>query len=121
MPTTHGQVSRVLSALEDLASQEELLVRAEDYTEVAAVQERMAPLVYFLVEEKAAADLTLRERIVSFVARRDRTQERIATEVGKMREEMVQLELSRRRIARVAPAYGLRGASTETSRLSVRS
>jgi hypothetical protein len=120
MPTTPGQVSRVLGALEDLASQEELLLHAEDYAEVAAVQVRMAPLVHFLVEEEAAADAALRQRIASFVARRDRTQQRLATEVGKMREEMVQLEASRRRIARVAPAYGLRSAATTEPRLSTR-
>ena len=119
MPTTPGQLSRVLSALEDLASQEELLLHAEDYGEVAAVQVRMAPLVQFLVEEVAVADSLFRQRIDSFVARRDRTQQRLVTEIGKIREEMVQLELSRRRIARVAPAYGLRTPATTEPRFSV--
>lgn len=121
MPTTPGQFGRVLSALEDFVSQEELMMRAEDYAEVAAVQVRMAPLVQFLVEEAAVADAPLQQRIALVVARRDRTRHRLATEVGKIREEMVQLEVSRRRIARVAPAYGLRSAATTAPWLSVRS
>jgi hypothetical protein len=120
MAATLSELRRVLSALEDLTSQEELLVVAEDYAEVSAVQTRMAPLVHFLVEGADAADAALWQRIAAFIERRDRTQKRLAVDVEKMREEMVQLELSRRRIARVAPAYGLRSATTE-SLLSVRS
>jgi ABC-type thiamine transport system ATPase subunit len=121
MPTTPGHLDRVLSALEDFASQEELLVGAEDYAAVADVQVRMAPLIHFLVEEVAAADTAVRQRIASLVSRRDRTGQRLAAEVGKVEDDMVQLELSRRRIARVAPAYGLRNDAVAAPRLSARS
>jgi hypothetical protein len=121
MSTNSGQLSRVLSALEDLASQEELLLHAEDYAEVVTVQVRMAPLINFLVAEVADADTAVRARISALVARRDRTQQRLDRDVGKMREEMVQLEASRRRIARVAPAYGLRSDAMTSPRLWARS
>src|SRR4051812_8084231 len=121
MATMADQFSRVLGALEDLAAQEALLIHAQNYVEVATVQERMAPLIRFLIEGVAAADAALRDRIAALVARRDRMQQYLAAEVEKKRKEMAQLELSRRRIAQVAPAYGLREAAAGVPRLSVRS
>jgi hypothetical protein len=121
MSTIADPLDRVVNALEDFASQEELLMRAEDYAGVAAVQERMDPLVAFLVGRMAAANAALRQRIASFVARRDRTAQYLATEVGKIRDELTRLELSRRRVARVAPAYGRQSVPMAASQLSARS
>lgn len=121
MPTVASELGRVVSALEDLASQEELLVNAGDYAEVNAVQERMAPLVRFVVEGMAAADASLQRRIAFLVTRRARTQQRLTVELEKIREEIVQLDLNRRRVAQVAPAYGFRRAESVTRQLSVRS
>lgn len=121
METPVRQLRRVLVALEDLAAQEELLLRAEDYLAVPALQLRMAPLVECLAAGAAAADAPLRQRISALIERRSRNQEGLARQLTRVRDALVQIQTSRQQIARVAPAYRQAVGNSPKSKLSVRS
>jgi hypothetical protein len=105
METPARQLHRVLLALEDLAAQEELLLRSEDYLAVPPLQLRAAPLVECLVVGAGAADGPLRQRISAVIARRARSQQGLVEQLIRVRDELLQIQTSRQRIAQVAPAY----------------
>ncbi len=97
---------RLLTALEDLISQEEVLLRAADYLGVLATQERAAPLVDRLAGLAMHADLATRSRITALVARRTEGLELLAAEIERTRVELSEMQASQHRAARIAPVYG---------------
>jgi hypothetical protein len=103
--TPRRQFQRVLLALEDLAAQEELLLRAEDFAAVPPLQARAAPLVDFLVAGANTADESLSTRVAALIGRRARSAELLSRQVDGVRAELSAMRTSRRRIAQVMPAY----------------
>lgn len=117
METSVQACSRIAAALEDLSRQEAAALQAQDFAAVAAIQDRAAPLVEHLAaHEQEIASEGLLARIAGVLALRNQTAEWLAAKIGQVREELSQMEASRRRVSRLAPAYGA-GAS-RVSRLS---
>lgn len=109
--------ARLLTALEDLASQEAVLLRAADFAGVLATQERAAPVVERLAALAATADAAVRLRVEAVIALRSRSLEWLAGEMARVRTELAGLEANERQIARVVPAY--MGNTSPRRRLSV--
>ena len=105
METSAGQFQRVLLALEDLATQEELLVNADEFAGLASLQERMAPLVECLASSTDVADPSLRQRVTAVIERRARSEARLIQNLAQVRAELLTIHTSRKTIAQVMPAY----------------
>ncbi len=97
--------ARLLAALEDLVSQEAVLLRAADFSGVLATQERAAPLVERLAALATTADAAVRTRVAAVIALRSRSLEWLAGEMERVRSELAGMEASERQVARVAPVY----------------
>ena len=118
METRAQTVDRLLTAFEDLAAQETLLLRAEDYPAVLSVQQRVAPLVDRLTALGGAAGVGGRERIAAVCARRRQSEAWLAAALVRRRDELRQTRTTERRLALVRPAYG--AAASGGQRLQAR-
>ena len=101
---------RLADSLEDLVTQEAVLLRAADYPGVIALQKRSAPLVARLAELAGGADQTLRARVRSIVALRARNLARFDVDLEQVRGELAALQTSERQVARIGPAYVTKAA-----------
>lgn len=115
MSTTAATCARLLGALEDLAAQEALLLRAADFQAVLATQERAAPLVERLAALAGTADAAVRIRVSGVLALRARSLEWLSAEMARVRADLQQMQSSHRRIAQFAPVYGQREAAVHFS------
>ena len=108
MDTARQRFARVVGALEDLVAQEAAALQVKDFSGVAEVQERAAPLVSFLAAHgsEISTDPVLAAGIRALQARREETSTRLAFEITLTRDELAQTLTTERRIAQVAPAYG---------------
>jgi hypothetical protein len=97
--------ARLLAALEDLVSQEAVLLRAADYSGVLSTQERAAPLIERLAALAATADAAVRTRVAAVTVLRARSLEWLAGEIARVRIELAEMAVSERQVARVAPVY----------------
>jgi hypothetical protein len=118
MQTPAQRCARLVSALEDLAAQEEASLHARDFSAIVSIQERTGAIVTDLVAHAAATDRELRARVAAVQQRRDRCAEWLANEIAGTRDELRETEVSRNRVAKIAPVYGSSGSATP-SRLSV--
>ena len=114
METPAQRCTRLLVALEDLAGQEAASLASGDVATLIALQQRADPLVAYLGKHgPAVADDGMRARVGALLTRRRETAVVLARRIEETRSRLKELEASRRRVARVAPAY-IQG--TETSR-----
>lgn len=109
METAAQRCERIVSALEDLAAQEAASVAQGDFAGVQALHERTAPLVEFLADagSESLSVPGLRRRLVAVYELRHRSGEALAAAMARTRLELAQTQAAQRRVARVAPAYGL--------------
>lgn len=109
METAAQRSERIVTALEDLAAQEAACVAHGDFAAVQALHERTAPLVEFLADagSESLSIPGLRRRLVAVYELRHRSGEALAAAMARTRLEMAQTEAAQRRVARIAPAYGL--------------
>lgn len=119
MQTPAQRCARLVSALEDLAAQEEASLQTRDFVAIESIQVRTGALVDDLVALAASMDVSLRARIESIHARRERSSEWLAQEMTRARAELRETDAARGRVARIAPVYGRTpAASRESGRLS---
>ncbi len=106
MQTTAQTCARLLTALEDLGEREAVMVREGDFTMVAELQARAAPLVDYLGEHgPAVADGAFLARIRAFLRRRKESSDWLAVQIAQTRNELQQIRTSEVRAARIRPAY----------------
>lgn len=120
MPGQLQTARRLLAALEDLASQEGVLLRSLDLVEAVQISERAAPLVEklcaLLAEEPEVA--SLRPRVEELVAQRRRNVVLLDSHLSRLQSELRRIDEARIRLARVAPVYGSGTAAPTESRLN---
>ena len=105
METADRQFERLLLAIEDLIAQEELLLQAEDFDAVPALQSRAAPIIERLVALAGSVDVRLRKRVVDLVERRTRSEELLTRQIARVQDELSAMKTSRQRIAKMMPVY----------------
>lgn len=98
---------RLLSALEDLVSEEAGLLADEQVGAMVALQERMAPLVDRLVALAGSADATLQMRVRALVARRAYVGAELAARLAHLRTELDRMTATKHTVSRIAPVYGV--------------
>lgn len=100
------RAQRLLAALDELASQESVLVRSLDLIEALQIAERAAPLVEEVCTLAAEPDVAaLRPQVESLVARRQRSAALLEGQLQRVQEELRRVDEARRRLTRTAPAY----------------
>lgn len=108
MAATAQDCARMVTALADLADQENAALQAGDYAAVAAIQGRCAPLLEFLSAHAEAmrdqADLVGELRRIR--ALRNASSSQLENRLESARAELGGLQSSRLRLNQIAPAYG---------------
>ena len=115
METPAQTCVRLLTALEDLATQEAAALEARDFATAVTIQTRAAPLVEHLAAHGPAIadkDPAFRSRVAAFHARRQQSGEWLATQVARAKEELLRMQAGQRRVARIAPVYGQPGRTS---------
>lgn len=116
MQTPAQRCARLVTALEDLAAQEECALRAGDFAVVETLQERAGAVIGDLASRSVAmADESLRERLVAVSARRARSSEWLAGELSRLRADLAETKASRGRVAQIAPVYGRSPSATRVA------
>lgn len=112
MQTPSSAFVRLLSALEELAAQQDALLVAEDYAGLASAHERATPLVEELAR-LGAKSITpeIRPRLQALLERRERNQQELTARIAHTRDALLRTQSKQRFVAQVAPAYGRRDAA----------
>jgi hypothetical protein len=120
MEPPEKKFSRLLGALDDLVRQEAETLAQRDYSAVEGIQQRAEPLVSGLVAlGPAAADDNARARVAGLLARRQHNIEFLETQLATARDELMSIQESTQRVARIAPVYGrAEGAPSTTVSLN---
>ena len=106
---------RLLSALEDLASREEVLLHGMDFQGAVTIQERAGPLVVELAKLAERPGVAgLRSRVMSLVSKRTESWRALEGHLARLQSEMGRIGEARARLARIAPAYGARRFITDS-------
>ena len=115
METPLQTATRLLTALEDLAGQETMLIRTMEFVEAVAVQERAAPLVATLCALATEPEVTtLRPRIKGLLERWGQNYHFLDTQLAQLNEELQRVTEARGRLRHVAPAYKTVAAPAES-------
>jgi len=110
---------RLITALEEMAGQENILLRSLDLVEAVQICERAAPLVDTLCALAADPGVaTLQSRIGELVAARRRNATMLDAHLARLQQELRRIDEARVRLARVTPAYGSTAAAPAESRLN---
>lgn len=109
-------LARLLTALEDLTSQETLLLRSGDYAGMLRIQGRVAPLVEAVADLAAVAGDSSRVRVAVVIGQRMRSVDRLADRLTHASAELNQVRTHQLRLAQIRPVYG--GAESAGPRLS---
>lgn len=107
METPFAAARRLLIALEELVSQETMLIRTMDFVEAVQIRERAAPLVDELC--MLAADREVRVLAPMVEALLERSQQNFHFLDGQLLQlqgELNRVQEARGRLRHVAPAYG---------------
>ncbi|MBI5690483.1 MAG: hypothetical protein HZC55_10340 [Verrucomicrobia bacterium] len=106
MADTHQLCTRLIAALEDLASQEATSLAHGEWDTLVSLRKRAEPLVELLAsQDPEEIDSSLRARIGAWREGRLAAERELSVRIGTVRERLEELDASRRRLARVIPAY----------------
>src|SRR5688572_4638714 len=99
METPLQRISRLVGALEDLATQESATLRAGRLPEAMEIQKRAESVVESVAFAKVEIPGALRGRIAALVKRRRETDAWIASEIDAIRRKLHEAAESQRRMA----------------------
>lgn len=119
METPHANAERLLTALEQLAGREGVLLRSHDLIEAVDLGAQAEPLVKklcILAEDPAVGPL--RGRIEELVARRRHHAAAIEEQVARLQGELRRLHQASQRLNRMAPIYSPPPSAPVRSRLN---
>jgi hypothetical protein len=119
METLHATAERLLTALEQLAGREGVLLRSHDLIEAVDLGAQAEPLVKklcTLAEDPAVGPL--RERIDALVARRRRHAAALEEQIARLQGELRRLNEASQRLTRMAPIYSPPPSAPARSRLN---
>jgi hypothetical protein len=98
--------SRLVDALDELVRQERSTLEAGEFGDVAAIQRRAAPIISELVDLGSdAADATARAHVAAVLSRRQHNIDFLESQLATTRAELLAIQTSEQRLARLAPAY----------------
>jgi hypothetical protein len=122
MESQSHAIERLLAVLERLADQEALNVASGDHDAVIRTQKRATPVVERLAVLGAnVVDARAHARVVTVLEKRQHSQQVLAAQIARVREELLLARASQNRLSSIAPVYvGLarRGVARRLSAVS---
>jgi NAD-dependent DNA ligase len=116
MEAPEQKFSRLLGALDELVGQETATLAQREFSAIDVIQRRTEPLVAALVAlGPSAADESARAKVAGLLARRQHNIEFIETQLATARDELISIQESTQRVARIAPVYGRAEGSQPTT------
>ncbi|MBI3885841.1 MAG: hypothetical protein HY302_08970 [Opitutae bacterium] len=112
METPAQGIRRLLTAIESLVAEEEVLFRAGEFQEAGLTQDKLQPLIDRLGELartpalRGRLDGTLKQRAADILARRGRSAELLSVRLAEVRAQLRVLAEAQQRTARLRPVYG---------------
>ena len=110
---------RLIAALDELVTQESVVIRTMDFSAAVELRERAAPIVEKLCA--LAADplvAGLRPRLDGLLERGTQNSQFLDAQLARMQDELNRVGEAHGRLRRVAPAYKTRRTSLGESRLN---
>lgn len=99
-------IERLLAVLERLADQEALQVASGDHDAVVRTQKRATPVVERLAKLGAnVVDALAHARVVTVLEKRQHSQQVLAAQIARVREELMRARASQNRLSSIAPVY----------------
>lgn len=112
METPAQGIQRLLTAVETLVAEEEVLFRAGDYQEACTTQDRLQPLIDHLCALAGTPamlgrlDAALQKRARDVLVRRQQSGEFLAVRLAEVRTQLSLLAEAQHRTTRLKPVYG---------------
>ena len=121
MDASQKRFNRLIGALEDLVTQEAATIAEHNFEAVGEIQRRTQPLVEAIAGMgDQVADSVARARVASLLAQRQQSIDFLESQLATARSEMMAVQESTRRAARIAPVYGRPATSPRESQFRAR-
>ena len=121
MDASQQRFNRLVGALEDLVTHEAATIAGHNFEAVGEIQQRAQPLVEAIAGMGAdVADAVARARVAALLARRQHSIEYLESQLETARSEMMAIQESTLRAAKIAPVYGRPAASSRESQFRAR-
>lgn len=107
MKSSEQKFHRLVGALEELVSHETAILAEHNYEAVGQVQQRAQPLVEAIAGMGAdISDAVARARVAGLLAQRQHNIEFLESQLATARTELMAVQESSLRAAKIAPVYG---------------
>lgn len=109
--------NRLVGALEELVTREAATLAEHDYQAVHEIQQRAAPVVDAIAAlGRDIADEVARARVAGLLARRQHSIDALESQLATARAELMAVQESSLRAAKIGPVYGRQKAPAHTGR-----
>lgn len=116
MEAPRQKFNRLVGALDELVTREAATLAEHDFVAAGEIQKRAEPLVEAIVDlGSVISDAVARARVAGLMARRQHSIDFLETQLATARDELMAVQESTLRVARIAPVYG-RGPATDADR-----
>ncbi|MEO7597403.1 MAG: hypothetical protein ABIV50_00610 [Opitutus sp.] len=107
MEAPRQKFNRLVSALDDLVTREAATLAEKDYAAVAEIQRSAEPVVAAITDMGSViSDAVARARVAGLLARRQHSLDFIESQLETARSELMAVQESSVRVAKIAPVYG---------------
>lgn len=112
METPLQGIRRLLTAVETLVTEEELLFRTGDYAEACVTQAKLQPLIEHLADLARTPaligrlDEVLKQRAAEILSRRRESAELLSVRLAEVRAQLHLIAEARQNTSRIRPVYG---------------
>lgn len=107
MESAGQKFHRLVTALDELVTQETVNLNDRDFEAVLDIQARAEPVIAAIVAlGSEAVDQLNRARLTSLLARRQGNIDVIESQLAATRDELHAVQASTARVSRIAPVYG---------------
>lgn len=107
MEAPHKRFNRLVSALDDLVTREAATIAEKDYAAVAEIQRSAEPVVEAIADMGSIiSDAVARARVAGLLARRQHSIDFLESQLATARSELMAVQESSVRVAKIAPVYG---------------
>lgn len=118
MEATRQKFNRLVGALDELVTREAATLAEHDYTAVAQIQSSAEPLVAAIADMGSViSDAVARARVAGLLARRQHSIDFLESQLATARSELMAVQESSVRVAKIAPVYGRAPALTRSVHL----
>src|SRR4051812_34215837 len=107
MEAPRQKFNRLVSALDELVTREAATLAEHDFDAAGEIQKRAEPLVEAIADlGSVISDAVARARVAGLMARRQHSIDFLETQLATARDELMAVQESTLRVARIAPVYG---------------